>query len=150
EPQRRLEGVEAAPLVGLALPDAPVRGPDVLPVGAGTGQPGQEALQGLFDPPVHDVHVRLVRRPGVLGDLGADGAHDVLGDLAEERPQVVLEFGRQVLRPGVVSWRWGPGVGVVSPRGRSGAGVVHGAPSVSGTSKAGSVTLPGSNSSGPS
>ncbi|XMA39142.1 hypothetical protein O1157_27945 [Streptomyces albogriseolus] len=126
DPQRRLERVETAPLVGLALPDPPVRGPDVLPVGPGARQTGEEAFQGLRHTPFDDVRVRLVRGAGVLGDLDADGPDDLLGDLVEERAQVVQEFGWQGGERRVTAGRSGPGAGSVG----------HGAPSVWGTSGA--------------
>ncbi|XES01162.1 hypothetical protein HEP87_62405 [Streptomyces sp. S1D4-11] len=91
EPQRGLERVETAPLVRLAPPDAPVGLLHRLPVGVRLRHPLQEPLQSVLDTPLHDLHVRVVRRARVLRDLGLDRPYDLFPDVGEERSEMVVQ-----------------------------------------------------------
>ncbi|MFD3309667.1 hypothetical protein [Streptomyces sp. NPDC058694] len=97
EPQRRLERVETAPLVRLAPADALVRRRHRFPVGVGLRHPLQEPLQRVLDTLVHDLHVRVVRRPRVLRDLGSDRPYDLFGDVVEEGSEMVVQTRRERL-----------------------------------------------------
>ncbi|PWI13764.1 hypothetical protein DI272_06110 [Streptomyces sp. Act143] len=95
EPQRRLERVQAAPLLGLPAPDASVGLLRRLPVAVRLPHPFQEPVEGVVHTPAHRLHAGVVRGARVLGDLGPDRPFDLLGDAGEERSEVMVQTREQ-------------------------------------------------------
>ena len=80
DPIGSLQGVQAAALFGLVLPQHPRDPVAVGPGGGWVRDEVHERRQGLLHAGTHDLSIRPVDGAGVLRDLVADGGDDLVGE----------------------------------------------------------------------